>query len=82
MPSQTESEPEISTASVFGSVIVVVASALQPLVSVTVTPYVPAAMSVAVLLLRSALSLHTYVYGSVPPETVAVAVVVPPLQEI
>ena len=54
-----------------GSVMVTVSVSSQPLASVTVTVYVPAARLDAVA--PVALFDHAYEYGAVPPEPLAVA---------
>ena len=55
-----------------GWVIVLDAVVVQPLLSVTVTIYVPAAKVVAVAVVCAGDEFHEYEYGAVPPVTLAV----------
>ena len=69
----------IVTASAAGSSIFADAAIVQLWASVTTTLYSPA---VASMLWAAALLFHANAYGSVPPLTLAIAVVVPPWQLI
>jgi len=63
-----------------GWVIVALVVAVHPLLSLTVTVYVPATRPVAVTVFWLPASLQLYVYGEVPPVAVpAVAEPMPPL---
>lgn len=66
--------PDILALSFVGWVIVILCMVSQPLVSVTVTLYVPVQRPVMAAVVLTGIVFHEYVYGEVPPEGAAVAV--------